>query len=79
MAAVDRFEFLFRSIGGLLTNAREVLALVGILYTSRKTLQLSFCLLKAGNDHLLSKLSKWSDLRRRFGDWAGEMNTDGFS
>ncbi|XP_060075045.1 inactive hydroxysteroid dehydrogenase-like protein 1 [Ylistrum balloti] len=70
MAAVDSFEYLFREISSVCRSTRDALALIGALYASRKTLQLMSCVLKAGHDHFLSKLSRWSDLKKRFGQWA---------
>ncbi|OWF47111.1 inactive hydroxysteroid dehydrogenase-like protein 1 [Mizuhopecten yessoensis] len=70
MAAVDSFEYLFHEISMVCRSTRDSLALIGGLYASRKTLQFIYCVLKAGNDHLLSKLSRWSNLKRRFGQWA---------
>ncbi|XP_033751461.1 inactive hydroxysteroid dehydrogenase-like protein 1 [Pecten maximus] len=70
MAVVDSFEYLFREISLVCRSTRDALAFIGALYASRKTLQFIGCVLKAGNDHLLSKLSRWSNLQKRFGKWA---------
>ncbi|KAK3102348.1 hypothetical protein FSP39_010677 [Pinctada imbricata] len=70
MAAVDRFGFLFKEISDYFSNIRDILAFIGVLYASKKTLHYSYEVLKAVNDHVLSKLSFIGDLRRRYGSWA---------
>ena len=76
MAAVDRLEFLLTEVFGAFANIRDGLALIGALYASKKALKYLYLVLKAGNDHLLSKLSFIGDFRRRFGSWAGKKKND---
>ena len=75
MAAVDSFEFLLREINKICSCYRDALALIGALYASRQTIKIVYCLLKTGNDHVLSKLSGLVDLRKNFGKWAGAILT----
>lgn len=69
-AVVDSFEFLLREVTRNLSKIRDILTIIGLLYSSNKALQISYFVLKAANDHLLSKLSHLFDLRKRFGPWA---------
>lgn len=70
MAVVDRFGFLLTEIEKTCSNARDILAIIGILYGCKRTLQCMKCLIKAANEHLLSKLSFIRDYKKRFGLWA---------
>ena len=70
MAVVDSFEFLLVEIEKTFSNARDILAILGILYGCKKSLQVLNSLLEAANGHLLSKLSYIGDYRKRFGLWA---------
>ena len=71
MAAVDRFGFLLNEIEKIFSNARDILAVIGILYGCKTALKCLNYLLQATNDHLLSKLSYITDFKKRFGSWAG--------
>ena len=71
MAAVDHFDFLLRELERTCSNARDILAILGVLYGCRKSLQVIAGLCKVANDHLLTKLSFIGDFRKRFGSWAG--------
>lgn len=73
MAGVDSFEFLLREINKLCSYYRDALALLGALYASRQALRIVCCVLKTGNDHVLTKLSGLVDLKKNFGKWAGAM------
>jgi hypothetical protein len=75
MAVVDSFEFLLVEIEKTFSNARDILAILGILYGCKKSLQILNSLLEAANGHLLSKLSYIGDYRKRFGLWAGNFLT----
>lgn len=70
MAGVDSFEFLLREINKLCSYYRDALALIGALYASRQALRIVCCILKTGNDHVLTKLSGLVDLKKNFGEWA---------
>lgn len=70
MAGVDSFEFLLREINKLCSYYRDALALLGALYASRQALRIVCCVLKTGNDHVLTKLSGLVDLKKNFGKWA---------
>lgn len=73
MAGVDSFEFLLREINKLCSYYRDALALIGALYASRQALRIVCCILKTGNDHVLTKLSGLVDLQKNFGKWAGAI------
>lgn len=73
MAGVDGFDFLLREISELCSYYRDALALLGALYASRQALRVVYCVLKTGNDHVLTKLSSLVDLRKNFGKWAGAL------
>ncbi|VDH95118.1 Hypothetical predicted protein [Mytilus galloprovincialis] len=70
MAVVDSFDFLLKELERTCTNTRDILAVIGVLYACKRTLQCLTGLLKATNDHLLSKLSYISNYKKRFGPWA---------
>ncbi|XP_062609753.1 inactive hydroxysteroid dehydrogenase-like protein 1 [Saccostrea cucullata] len=70
MAAIDSFDFLLREVSKLCSYYRDALAVLGALYASRQALKVVYCILKSGNDHVLTKLSSLVDLRRNFGKWA---------
>ena len=73
MAAVDQFSFLLKHITDAVGHGRDAFALIGSLYVSRKTLLYLLKIYNVFNDHLFSKLSRWSDLKFRFGKWAGYL------
>ncbi|XP_063400766.1 inactive hydroxysteroid dehydrogenase-like protein 1 isoform X1 [Mytilus trossulus] len=70
MAVVDSFDFLLKELERTCTNTRDILAVIGVLYACKRTLQCLTGLIKATNDHLLSKLSYISNYKKRFGPWA---------
>lgn len=73
MAVVDSFDFLLKELERTCTNTRDILAVIGVLCACKRTLQCLTGLLKATNDHLLSKLSYISNYKKRFGPWAGNF------
>ena len=69
--AVDKFDLLFSEIIKTAANVKEAFAILGILYASRRTIGLSWCLYKAIRTYGIAKLCK-TDLKSRYGgSWAG--------
>ncbi|XP_046551500.1 inactive hydroxysteroid dehydrogenase-like protein 1 [Haliotis rubra] len=70
MAAVDSFQLLLKEIFKTCSHLRDAFAILGALYTARKAIRLTRCLLSVVNDHVLSQLGGQWDLRKEFGPWA---------
>ncbi|KAL5006989.1 hypothetical protein ScPMuIL_015795 [Solemya velum] len=70
MAAIDRFEFLFKEITTVFTSIKDTFAIVGVLYTSRKALCVTARVICTIHTHAFSKLSSGRELRKKFGPWA---------
>ncbi|XP_002733500.1 inactive hydroxysteroid dehydrogenase-like protein 1 [Saccoglossus kowalevskii] len=70
MAAVDRFDFLFRELGKTLTAYNEVLALFGALYVAKKTVTTVLGIHDAIKVHLAARVRKNQHFVNCFGPWA---------
>ena len=76
MAAVDSFEILFRELSKYFSNIRDTFALIGVYYVSKKSLNVLCHAAGAVYVHLYSYLAQEVDLRRKYGQWAGENLLD---
>lgn len=70
MAAVDSFDHLLREISLQTGNIRDVLALVGLYYVTKNTVQFSYEVITGVRTHLWSKVRP-IDLNN-LGEWAGK-------
>ncbi|XP_070532673.1 inactive hydroxysteroid dehydrogenase-like protein 1 [Ptychodera flava] len=68
MAAVDRFSFLFTEISKTITAYTEAFAIIGTLYTAKKTLNTALQLYDVVKVHLVARGQQ--NLVTRFGPWA---------
>lgn len=70
MAAVDRFNLLYREISHSCSFYVEALAIVGAWYTVRKCLTLVFDTYSMLRLHVIPKLVGEIDIVKRYGKWA---------
>ena len=73
MAAVDRFDFLFREFSQVFGDVRDLFALLGTIYAAKKTIKFASNTLSCLNEHIFCKLSPNCDLSQKFGPWAGNQ------
>lgn len=70
MAAVDRFNLLYREISRSFSFYIEALAVVGAWYTVRKCVSLAFDAYSMLRLHFIPKLGSKIDLVKQYGKWA---------
>ncbi|NWX03485.1 HSDL1 protein, partial [Caloenas nicobarica] len=70
MAAVDRFNLLYREISRSFSFYIEALAVVGAWYTVRKCVSLAFDTYSMLRLHFIPKLGSKIDLVKQYGKWA---------
>ncbi|XP_069028473.1 inactive hydroxysteroid dehydrogenase-like protein 1 [Embiotoca jacksoni] len=70
MAAVDRFDLLYREISRSCGSYFEVLAVVGALYTVRRAVLLLSKCCTVVRVHFLPRMFPIKKLTQRYGDWA---------
>jgi len=69
--AVDSFQYLAREIISTLTSARDVLAVIGMVYAAKKSFSVLYRLLSTLKIYGVAPSWFPADLRQRYGEWAG--------